>query len=140
MPCWPAWPSRYPANRLPEALVGCDRRKAGNLPPLSAKMRPAHRGASRRSTCLSCSSETFPMARKNRRQFLEDSMFAAAAAAMAGAPARLLGQDEPQSKSPNERLNVAVVGVNGRGGSHYGFFAARKDTTVTYVVDVDHKI
>jgi predicted dehydrogenase len=80
------------------------------------------------------------MARKNRRQFLEDSMFAAAAAAMAGAPARLLGQDEPQSKSPNERLNVAVVGVNGRGGSHYGFFAARKDTTVTYVVDVDHKI
>ncbi len=80
------------------------------------------------------------MPRKNRRQFLEDSMMAAAAAAMAGAPTRLFAQDEQQSKSPNERLNVAVVGVNGRGGSHYGFFAARKDTAVTYVVDVDSKV
>ncbi|MEX2174167.1 MAG: Gfo/Idh/MocA family oxidoreductase [Pirellulaceae bacterium] len=80
------------------------------------------------------------MARRNRRQFLEDSMFAAAAAAMASGSAPLLGQDEPQSKSPNERLNVAVVGVNGRGGSHYGFFSSRKDTVVSYVVDVDAKV
>jgi predicted dehydrogenase len=78
--------------------------------------------------------------RRNRRQFLEQSMYTAAAAAMASSSGRLVGQDEPQSKSPNERLNVAVVGVNGRGGSHYGFFAARKDTLVTYVVDVDSKI
>jgi len=82
------------------------------------------------------------MARRNRRQFLEDSMFAAAAtAAMASGSDRLFAQDEqPQSKSPNERLNVAVVGVNGRGGSHYGFFAAQKDTVVSYVVDVDSKV
>jgi len=78
---------------------------------------------------------------RNRRQFLEDSMFAAAAAAAAGSPARLLfADDEPQSKSPNERLNVAVVGTKGRGGSHIGAFAGRKDTVITYAVDVDSKI
>ena len=81
------------------------------------------------------------MARKNRRQFLEDSMFAAAAAAaMSSGAGRLLAQDEPKSKSPNERLSVAVVGVNGRGGSHYGYFSSQKDTFVSYVVDVDSKV
>ena len=83
-----------------------------------------------------------PMSRRNRRQFLEDSMFAAAAAAMAGSAGQLLARRtiEPQSKSPNERLNVAVVGAKGRGGSHIGAFAGRKDTVITYAVDVDSKI
>jgi predicted dehydrogenase len=81
------------------------------------------------------------MARRNRRQFLEDSMFAAAAAAVATSSGPLLGADvEPQSKSPNERLNVAVVGVKGRGGSHIGAWAGRKDTLITYIVDVDRTI
>src|SRR6476620_2109934 len=81
------------------------------------------------------------MSNRNRRQFLEDSMLAAAAAAAANTPAGyLFAQDEPQSKSPNERLNVAVVGTKGRGGSHIGAFAGRKDTVVTYVVDVDSTI
>jgi predicted dehydrogenase len=82
------------------------------------------------------------MARKNRRQFLEDSMVAAAAAAaMASGRGRMLrAQDEPQSKSANEKLSVAVVGVNGRGGSHYGFFSSQRDTVVSYVVDVDSKV
>lgn len=84
------------------------------------------------------------MSRRNRRQFLEDSMLAAAAAAAASSPAHLLlAQDEPQSKSPNERLNVAVVGANGRGNSHIGAYAAgpgRKDTIITHLVDVDSKV
>jgi predicted dehydrogenase len=81
------------------------------------------------------------MARRNRRQFLEDSMFAAAAAAMTGSTGSLLGADvDVQSKSPNEKLNVAVVGVKGRGGSHIGAFAGRQDTVITYVVDIDSKI
>ena len=81
------------------------------------------------------------MSRRNRRQFLEESMLAAAAAAAASSPARMLfSQDEPQSKSPNERLNVAVVGTKGRGGSHIGAFAGRKDTVITYAVDVDANI
>src|SRR3982750_2578880 len=81
------------------------------------------------------------MSNRNRRQFLEDSMLAAAAAAAANTPAGyLFAQDEPQSKSPNERLNVAVVGTKGRGGSHIGAFAGRKDTVITYAVDVDSTI
>jgi predicted dehydrogenase len=81
------------------------------------------------------------MSKKNRGQFLEDSMFAAAAAVAAGSTGRLLhAQDEGGSGSANERLNVCVVGVNGRGGTHIGAFAGRKDTVITHVCDVDHKI
>ena len=80
------------------------------------------------------------MSKKNRRQFLEDSMFAAAAAVAAGSTGRLLHAQEEGSGSANERLNVAVVGVNGRGGTHIGAFAGRKDTIITHICDVDHKI
>jgi predicted dehydrogenase len=81
------------------------------------------------------------MSKRNRRQFLEDSMFATAAAVAASSSGRLFAQDEaPQSSSPNERLNVVVVGVNGRGGSHIGAFAGRKDTRITHVCDVDSDI
>lgn len=84
------------------------------------------------------------MPRRNRRQFLEDSMWAAAAAAAAqSTPRLLLGQDAPPVKSASERLNVTVVGANGRGNSHIGAFAAgpgRKDTVITYIVDVDSQV
>ena len=66
-------------------------------------------------------------------------MFATAAAAVAGSPAYVPAADE-QSKSPNERLQVAVVGVRGRGQSHLGAFARRKDTEVVAVVDADEAI
>jgi predicted dehydrogenase len=68
-------------------------------------------------------------------------MFAAAAAAAAGSAGPLLAQeDEPQSSSPNERLHVVVMGVNGRGGSHISEFAGRKDTEITHICDVDSAI
>jgi predicted dehydrogenase len=74
--------------------------------------------------------------RKTRRQFLEDSMFAAAAAAAVSSPMALMAE-EKQSTSPNEKLSVAVVGIKGRGGAHIGAFAGRKDTEITYLCDVD---
>ncbi|HAN97821.1 MAG TPA: gfo/Idh/MocA family oxidoreductase [Planctomycetaceae bacterium] len=81
------------------------------------------------------------MARRTRRQFLEDSMFAAAtAAAVAGSASPLMGSNRPGSKSPNERLNVAVIGVKGRGNSHIGAFAGRNDTQVTWIVDADREV
>lgn len=80
------------------------------------------------------------MPKQNRRQFLEDSMFAAAAAVAASSTPALFAADAPQSSSPNEKLGVAVVGVKGRGGSHIGAFAGRKDTEILYVVDVDREI
>jgi len=79
------------------------------------------------------------MLNRTRRQFLEDSMFAAAAAVAANASRSAFAADEPpqSSKSPNEKLGVAVVGTGGRGKDHLGAFSDRSDTEVLYVVDVD---
>ncbi|MHB8974011.1 MAG: Gfo/Idh/MocA family protein [Pirellulaceae bacterium] len=77
--------------------------------------------------------------RKNRRQFLEESMLAAAAMAAAG-PADFLLDSPPSSCPPLEQLGVAVIGARGRGNSHLGFFAGRRDTRVLYVCDVDQQV
>lgn len=80
------------------------------------------------------------MSKRNRRQFLEQSMLATAAAVAASSGGKVFAEDEPQSKSANDRLNVAVIGVNGRGGSHIGAFAGRKDTVIRYICDVDNEV
>lgn len=79
------------------------------------------------------------MARLNRREFLEDSMFAAAAAAMTAGAARTASADTG-SKSPNEKFRVAVVGVNGRGGSHIAGFGKRNDCVIAAIVDADEAV
>jgi predicted dehydrogenase len=81
------------------------------------------------------------MAFRNRRQFLEESMLAAAAAVSAQSGASAWAADEqPATDSPNEKLGVAVVGCGGRGSDHLKDFAKRKGTEVLYVVDVDDNI
>ncbi len=81
------------------------------------------------------------MSTRTRRQFLEDSMFAAAAAVAANSATSAFAVDEkPKFKGPNEKLGVAVVGCGGRGGDHLKTFASRPDTEVLYVVDVDANI
>lgn len=79
------------------------------------------------------------MSRRNRRQFLEDSMLATAAAVASSATYPLFAEDN-QSSSPNEKLGVAVIGVRGRGNSHIGAFAGRKDTEILYACDVDSDV
>lgn len=83
------------------------------------------------------------MSQQNRREFLEQSMFAAAAAAtaggLAGGPDSLFAE-EKKSTDANERLRVAVVGVRGRGQSHLSAFMKRADTEVVAIVDVDEAI
>jgi predicted dehydrogenase len=95
------------------------------------------------------------MARFTRRQFLEDSLLAAAAVAVLPG-ASVSSADEKQSASPNEKLGVAVVGVHGRGRNHLSNFLytaettdssgdsdrppRRKDTEITYIVDADEAI
>ncbi|MFO0870067.1 MAG: Gfo/Idh/MocA family oxidoreductase [Pirellulales bacterium] len=78
------------------------------------------------------------MSDRSRRQFLEQSMWATATAVAAGS-VKVYAQ-EKQSSSPSEKLGVAVVGVKGRGGSHIGAFAGRKDTEILYVCDVDSEV
>lgn len=80
------------------------------------------------------------MTQFSRRQFLENSMFAAAAAAMAGgAPKLLLGAEAKQGKSANDRLGVAVIGVKGRGNEHLNAYGNtdKYNIEVTYICDTD---
>lgn len=82
------------------------------------------------------------MTQFSRRRFLEDSLIATTAALAAGSLANsaFAEEKEAQSTSPNEKLAVAVIGVNGRGTSHLGAFAGRKDTEVTIICDADKNV
>lgn len=79
------------------------------------------------------------MSNRTRRQFLEDSMFATAAALAANSTARLYAEDPAKPKGPNEKLAVAIIGAGGRGSSHIDAFANKSDTEVTYICDADEK-
>lgn len=80
------------------------------------------------------------MSRLSRRVFLRESLLATAAAA-AGTSAVLAAESTaPQSKSPNERLSVAVIGVRGRGGDHARAFDVREDCAVTHICDADSDV
>jgi predicted dehydrogenase len=83
------------------------------------------------------------MSDSSRRQFLTDSLLAAAAAAAAASPlasAWAAETTETQSKSPNEKLGIACIGVNGRGESHLQFFGGRDDTEVVVICDADSNV
>ena len=80
------------------------------------------------------------MSQHSRREFLEQSMFAAASAAALGSSIPHLSAAEKQSSSPNEKLRVALLGVNGRGQSHLNAFTGRKDTEVVAIVDPDESV
>ena len=75
---------------------------------------------------------------RNRRQFLQESVLAAALAATA--PPESWGDTAASHRSSLDQLGVAVVGVRGRGNTHLGFFAGRRDTRVLYVCDVDARV
>lgn len=79
------------------------------------------------------------MSHQTRREFLENSMLAAAAIAGSLAATPQFAE-EPQSTSPNERLRVAVVGVNGRGGAHIHGFRSRKDCEIAAICDADEGV
>ena len=62
----------------------------------------------------------------SRRHFLEDALLAAAASAVI-APTPSIAAGNKPSRSPNERLKVAVLGATGRGQGHADAYAARSD-------------
>src|SRR5581483_2686866 len=59
----------------------------------------------------------------NRREFWK----AAAATATLG----------PRAWSANEKVNIAIVGVGGRGSAHVKYFTRRQDTNLAAVCDVN---
>src|SRR5437588_6617137 len=78
------------------------------------------------------------MNKLTRRQFLEDSMFAAAAAAAASSATATFAAAKPAKKvGANERLQVATIGVNGQGGSHVNELMANKEVEYVAICDVD---
>jgi predicted dehydrogenase len=76
------------------------------------------------------------MSHLSRRQFLENTMLATAATALAGRARTSFAADD----EAGEKLRIAVVGVNGRGGSHIAEFGARKDCEIAAIVDADEVI
>jgi predicted dehydrogenase len=80
------------------------------------------------------------MSRLSRRRFLEDSMFATAAAIAAAGARRAYAQEGAagaKKAAASDRLRVAVIGVNGRGMSHVRDLSGRPDTEVAVICDAD---
>ena len=73
----------------------------------------------------------------SRRRFLEDSLLAAAALSIGPAASAYAADDK--KTSANEKLSVAILGLNGRGKDHVGGFL-RKDCVITYAVDPDEAV
>jgi predicted dehydrogenase len=75
----------------------------------------------------------------NRRDFLDHTLRVAALALAAPRGAR--GADEPPAAGrpagPNDRVRVAVIGVNGQGGFHVDEWLAHPDVDLVAVCDCD---
>ncbi|GMU22951.1 MAG: dehydrogenase [Phycisphaerae bacterium] len=74
------------------------------------------------------------MSHLSRRGFLKGSM-AVAGGSLLVRPTRSFG-----ALGANERIRVAVAGINGRGQSHINAFSGMKDVEVAYIVDPDSRL
>jgi predicted dehydrogenase len=72
----------------------------------------------------------------NRHQFFNNSKVAAASTLAAAA----LPSESYAKRSPNDVINVAVVGIHGRGKSHFNNLAEIPDARVSHVVDPDARL
>lgn len=70
----------------------------------------------------------------DRRTFIKTTATAGIALGIAGSPAFAR-----QGSSPNDRIGVAVMGVNSRGDELARSFAAQSNVDVSYVCDVDSR-
>ncbi|NLY01649.1 MAG: Gfo/Idh/MocA family oxidoreductase [Rhodopirellula sp.] len=73
------------------------------------------------------------MSKVNRRAFLKSS-------AAAGATVFLCGAAAPRALGANDRLRIAVAGVNGRGGSHISGWLEQPNVEIAYLIDPDQKV
>lgn len=77
----------------------------------------------------------------SRRRFLEDGIFAAAAAGAAAYATSDAARTQAQTAEPkvgaNEQLAMMIVGCGGRGGEHINSFASKKNVRILYLCDAD---
>ncbi len=79
------------------------------------------------------------MSRTSRRQFLEESMLAAAAVAASGMVALPL-RAQDTSKSANDVIRHAVIGLRNRGRDHLDEFMNVPGVEIAYICDPDSEI
>jgi len=77
------------------------------------------------------------VAKQNRRRFLQSSV-----AAGAGLSLFTISGTKSSGKviGANDRIRLAVAGINGRGNSHINGFAGQKNVEVSYLVDPDSRL
>lgn len=76
----------------------------------------------------------------SRREFLEDSVFAVAAAALTAGGAQLAKAAPEEARprvGPNEKIRVAVIGCNGQGGGHIHEWLRNPDVELVAICDCD---
>ncbi len=79
------------------------------------------------------------MSLHNRRLFLKNT---AILSAVVGSSrfVHASGQEQAPITSPNSKLSVAIVGVNGRGGEHINGMMGNSGTQITHICDVDEGV
>ena len=82
--------------------------------------------------------KSLPHHHPSRRSFLA----ATAASAATLSTARLVHSQEPaaQDASPNAKMNAAIIGCGGRGGSHIEEMLRADNVTITHICEVDASI
>src|SRR5436190_12523472 len=75
------------------------------------------------------------MLKTTRRQFLEDSILAAAAVASASVPSAFAAEE--RSVSPNEKITVGIIGCGIRGKQHASELTKLPECEIAYVCDPD---
>ena len=76
----------------------------------------------------------------SRRDFVEQALLAATAALATGSGINATAAEDSQPErkvGPNEKLRVAVIGVNGQGGAHIGEWMKNPDVDLVAVCDCD---
>ena len=76
------------------------------------------------------------MSRHTRRDFLKSATAAGLATGFTIAGTKASGQ----VLGANDRLRIAVCGLNGRGRSHAGDYVKMEDVELAYVVDPDTQV
>ncbi|MHC4434542.1 MAG: Gfo/Idh/MocA family protein [Planctomycetota bacterium] len=74
------------------------------------------------------------MSKTTRRKFLKNSLAAGAAFAVCGT------KSTAQISGANNRLRIAVAGVNGRGGSHIKGWMDQDNVEIAYLIDPDKRV
>ncbi|MHC4117978.1 MAG: Gfo/Idh/MocA family protein [Planctomycetota bacterium] len=74
------------------------------------------------------------MSKITRRKFLKNSLVAGSAFALYGC------QTSPRVIGANDRLRIAVAGVNSRGGSHIKGWLEQDNVEIAYLIDPDRNV